>query len=530
MKNTTLYDAIIVGGGHNGLIASCYLAMAGLNVLILEKKDSIGGATYSSRLFAGIDARVSVYSYLISLLPKKILSDLGIHFETRQRAIASYTPVGKDGKQRGLLISNGSEAVTRQSFAEFTGSDQAFIRYQKLQEMVEIFAQKVWPTLLLPLPSKQELRRKFQTKAEQTIWEYFVEKPLSRLIEDHLADDTIRGAVFTDAKIGFLTFPDDPTFLQNRTFIYHTIGQGTGEWRVPVGGMGALVDALQARALGLGVTIQTSAEVTQVDHAVALSAVHFIVGGKETTADAHFVLFNTSSDIINQCLPGACQEEQVEGSVLKMNMILKILPTMKDSHVSASDAFTGTLHLNEGYEHMKASYRNTKDDFWQAGTRDGELPGEMYCHSLTDASILSKDLQAKGYHTLTLFGLDVPYHWFVKDNARVKAEITQNYLQSINHFIEEDIFDCLAKDADGNLCLDIKSPLDLEQSLSLPKGNIFHGNLTWPFAEKDEEAGTRGVETAYENVVICGSSAKRGGAVSGIPGYHAAMKVLGQSG
>ena len=112
----------------------------------------------------------------------------------------------------------------------------------------------------------------------------------------------------------------------------------------------------------------------------------------------------------------------------------------------------------------------------------------------------------------------------------MKAEITQNYLQSINHFIEEDIFDCLVKDADGNLCLDIKSPLDLEQSLSLPKGNIFHGNLTWPFAEKDEEAGTRGVETAYENVVICGSSAKRGGAVSGIPGYHAAMKVLGQSG
>jgi phytoene dehydrogenase-like protein len=207
--------------------------------------------------------------------------------------------------------------------------------------------------------------------------------------------------------------------------------------------------------------------------------------------------------------------------VFKINMLLKRLPAVKAIGVDAADAFSGTFHLNEGYEHMKASYQNA-----QAGILMERLPGEMYCHSLTDPSILSRDLQEQGYHTLTLFGLDAPYDWFTRSNEQKRDEITQNFLRSIQHFVEEDLTECLAVDANGKLCIEAMSPLDLESSLGLPKGNIFHGNLTWPFAEDDKEAGAWGVETHYDNVLICGSSAKRGGAVSGIPGHNAAMKVL----
>jgi phytoene dehydrogenase-like protein len=522
MNNQTYFDAVIIGGGHNGLVAACYLAKAGRKVLILEKNEHMGGATYSNNLFSGIDARVSVYSYLISLLPKKILADIGIYFDMRQRLVASYTPNVINTKHRGLLISNVSEEVTRQSFIDFFGNDREYLRYKKLGETIEIFAQKVWPTLLSPLMPKNEFQKKFQTKEERIIWDYFIEKPLSFLIEDHLTDDLVRGSVFTDAKIGVSTYPNDPSLLQNRTFIYHVIGQGSGEWRVPVGGMGALVDALKQKALALGVVIKTSSEVVGVDHAVPNSTVYYQHNGTELAVMANFVLFNTSSDIANRCLPGAYQEDQVAGSVLKINMVLKKLPTMKDASVSNRDAFTGTLHLNEGYQHMQASYQNARN-----GIQMNAIPGEIYCHSLTDPSILSNDLQEKGYHTLTLFGLDVPYHWFTNENGKIKAVVTQNFLRSINEHIEEDIASCLATDADGNLCIDAKSPVDLEQSLGLPKGNIFHGNLTWPFASSQEEAGTWGVETNYINVLMCGSSAKRGGAVSGIPGHHAAMKVLG---
>lgn len=521
MNNDKMFDSVIVGGGHNGLIASCYLASAGLRVLILEKNNHLGGATWSNYTFPGVDVRVSEYSYLISLLPKKILSDLNINLEIRKRSIASFTPLLNKGSTTGILVSNTSEDTTRNSFIKFTGDEREYQKYRILQEKLVIFARNVWPTLLSPIPSKKELHDKFQQKEEREIWEYLVEKPLSALIEDHLTDDLVRGIVFTDAKIGHLTNPDDPTLLQNKTFLYHIIGQGTGEWSVPVGGMGALVDALKKKAQTLGVSFETSAKVVKVDHGVPNSVVRYEKDEKEMSVAATSVLFNTASNIVNQCLPHAYVEEQVEGSVFKINMVLKKLPGLKGDSILSKDAFTGTFHLNESYEHMKTSYRNAKN-----GTKMDTLPGEMYCHSLTDPSILSTELQEKGYQTLTLFGLDVPYHWFTQDNAAMKDEITQNYLRSINQYIDEDILECLARDADGNLCLEAKSPVDLENSIGLPKGNIFHGNLTWPFAEVDDDVSTWGVETNYDNVLICGSSAKRGGAVSGIPGHNAAMKVL----
>lgn len=525
MEPNTTYDAIVIGGGHNGLIAACYLGMAGQRVLILEKNEAVGGATFSKTLFPGVDARVSVYSYLVSLLPPKILSDLGLRFDLRQRSIASYTPVERGGKYSGLLISNASEEVTRQSFMELTGDEREYQGYRRLQEVTEVFARKVWPTLLSPLLSKDEMQQQFQTPEERRAWEYLVELPLAHLIEDHLSDDTVRGAVFTDAKIGVLTHPEDPSLLQNRTFLYHTIGQGTGEWRVPVGGMGSLVHALEGKARALGVMITTSAEVMRVEPAAAAHTVHFRLDGNERSVKARYVLFNTASNIANRCLPGVYQEEQVEGAVFKINMVLKGLPAVQDPRVTAREAFTGTLHINEGYENMKRAYRYALGE-----TRMADIPGEVYCHSLTDPSILSPHLQAEGYQTLTLFGLDVPYHWFALENAAVREEITGKYLRALSRFTGGDFRDCLAQDADGSPCLEAKSPLDLENSLGLPQGNIFHGNLSWPFAENKAEAGTWGVETQYENIYICGSSAKRGGAVSGIPGHNAAMKILGRMG
>jgi len=135
-------------------------------------------------------------------------------------------------------------------------------------------------------------------------------------------------------------------------------------------------------------------------------------------------------------------------------------------------------------------------------------------------------LNERGFQTITLFGLDFPYHLFEKDNDRVRNEVVEKYLAAINQFLEEPIESCLAKDAHGNPCLEAMSAVDLERKIHLPKGNIFHGNLTWPFVETKEEAGLWGVETWHENIFLCGSAAKRGGAVNGIPGHNAAMKVL----
>src|ERR671922_1196018 len=120
------YDVVILGAGHNGLVAAAYLARVGLSVLLLEKNDYIGGASTSQRLFPDYDARLSRYAYLVSLLPYKIIEDLGLKLELRRRAVASCTPYVNHGHDGALLLSNVDEEVNRRSMLELTGSDNEF--------------------------------------------------------------------------------------------------------------------------------------------------------------------------------------------------------------------------------------------------------------------------------------------------------------------------------------------------------------------------------------------------------------------
>ena len=153
-------------------------------------------------------------------------------------------------------------------------------------------------------------------------------------------------------------------------------------------------------------------------------------------------------------------------------------------------------------------------------------PFETYCHTLTDDSILSPALRAEGYQTLTLFGLDAPYRLFTMDGEDAEAGMQRRYLAAINRITAEPFEDCLARDSKGDLCIEIKSPQDLEKELDLDQGNIFHNSLSWFFTDDPEEDGTWGVETDMRGVYRCGSSALRGGAVSGVPGFLAARKIF----
>jgi phytoene dehydrogenase-like protein len=164
------------------------------------------------------------------------------------------------------------------------------------------------------------------------------------------------------------------------------------------------------------------------------------------------------------------------------------------------------------------------------GQLPDKTPCEVYCHTLTDDSILAPELREKGFHTMTLFGLDTPWSLFARDNKTMKTLAEKKFIVSMNQWLEEPLEDCLAVARDGSLCIESKSPVDIEDALGMYHGNIFQDAPTFPFAEKQGQIGKWGVETEYENVFLCGSSARRGGAVSGIPGHNAAMKVLGALG
>jgi phytoene dehydrogenase-like protein len=517
------YDVVILGAGHNGMVAAAYLTRAGLSVLLLEKNDYIGGATTSEQVFPDYDARLSRYSYLVSLFPEKIMRDLGLQFELRRRATGSFTPYVREGKHGGLLLSNVSDEQSAQSMLELTGGHSEHEQLKKFYNLSRVFAEQTWDSMLEPLGAKSEFQKRFESDdIGREAWRSLAEEPLGRAIERYLKDDLVRGLVLTDGKIGVFTHPHDPSLLQNRCFLYHLIGNKTGEWKVPVGGMGAVARELESAARKGGAEFLTEVDLETMELDGAKKTVAFRHGRKSCTVDARFVLTNFGRNVLAR-YSGHRFEADVtdEGSVFKINMLLTRLPKLKARAHPSTEAFCGTFHSDEGYEQMNASYEQAAK-----GRLPEKTPCEVYCHTLTDDSILAPDLRDKGFQTMTLFGLDSPYSLFAASNETMRHRAEEKFVESLNQWFEEPLQDCLAVARDGSLCIESKSPVDIEESLGMYHGNIFHDALTFPFAEHDEEAGRWGVETEFPNVFLCGSSAQRGGAVSGIPGHNAAMKVL----
>lgn len=511
------YDVVIVGAGHNGLVAAAYLARAGRSVLVLERQDHAGGAAVSAQAFSGLDARLSRYSYLVSLLPNKIVEDLGLRFRTRQRRISSYTPAVVDGRPSGLLVED-DEARTRESFRRLTGSDGDFDAWQRFYGMTQRMARRVFPTLTGPLPSRAELERLVDDKEA---WEALFERPLGETIEARFSNDLVRGVVLTDALIGTFTHAHDESLRQNRCFLYHVIGNGTGDWNVPVGGMGALTGALADAARAAGAEIVLGHDVVGIDTDGSRAEVRYRSEAGEGTAAAGSVLGNVAPSTLARLLgeePDPA-EPAPEGAQLKVNMLLRRLPRLRDRDVDPRDAFAGTFHIAESYSQLETAYREAA-----AGRIPGTAPSEIYCHSLTDPSILGPELVERGYHTLTLFGLHMPARLFAGDGDRAREEALRATVAALDACLDEPIADCLAVDADGRPCIEAKTPQDLEAALGLPSGHIFHRDLSFPYG--DEESGRWGVETAHRNVLLCGAGATRGGGVSGIPGHNAAMALL----
>jgi phytoene dehydrogenase-like protein len=508
------HDAIVVGGGHNGLVAATLLARGGKSVLVLERREQIGGGAVSGRPFESVDARLSRYSYLVSLFPAELARELGLRVELRTRSISSYTPLG-DG---GLLVSS-DERQASASMARATGDPLAFDRWQGFYAMLAEVARRLSPSLIAPLRSREQLR---ELVADDAAWAALFEQPLAHLLDHTFESDLVKGVVLTDATVGTFAPAADAELRQNRCFLYHVIGDGTGLWKVPVGGMGALTEELARAAQSAGAEIRTAAEVTSVQTDGHQAEV---VCGDGTRHQAAHVLANVAPAVLSELLGDRAEEPAPEGSQLKINMLLRRLPRLRDSQVTPEQAFAGTFHVNEGYEQLQVAY-----DQACAGQVPALPPCELYCHSLTDPTILSDDLRAAGVQTLTLFGLHMPARLFEPDHDEAKRAALEATLRSMNSVLAEPIEDCLALDGDGAPCLEVLTPLEVQAQLGMPGGHIFHRDLSWPFAESDADVGRWGVETAHANVWVCGAGARRGGGVSGIPGHNAARAVQAASG
>jgi phytoene dehydrogenase-like protein len=430
---------------------------------------------------------------------------------------------------KGLLVDAGDPAATRASFREVTGADADHAAWESFHAMLRRVAETVSPTLTEPLRSRAQMRALI---ADDAAWNALFEDPIGDAVAHAFGDELVAGLVLTDALIGTFASVASTDLVQNRCFLYHVIGDGTGEWKVPVGGMGSVSQALCDAARGAGAELLANAEVRAVDPLADAVEVTFTGGAgerDELTVRADHLLCGAAPTELDRLMgspPGdVAADDAPEGSQMKLNMILSRLPLLRDEAVTSERAFAGTFHVNESLPQLERAYSEA------AGGRIPAVPPcEAYCHSLTDASILGTELQASGAHTMTVFALHMPARLFAGDLSHARAAAVEATMRSLESVLAEPIEDCLLRAPGGVPCIEARSPLDIEHELRMPRGHIFHRDLRWPFAESAGEVGTWGVETEHPRVLICGAGARRGGAVSGIPGRNAAMAVLARTG
>ena len=521
------FDAVIVGAGHNGLVTAAYLARAGWKVLVLERREVVGGACVTEELWPGF--KVSTASYVCSLFRPRIVRELALHrhgFELIPRSPSSFTPF-LDG--RSLLL-GPDPALCAREIAKFSARDAE--TYPRYEAMLERIAALVEPTLETTPPDPWSRRPRDLLALARLAWRFARLGPRDgaravevltgsarQILDRWFESEPLKVVLATDAIIGAFASPSTPG--TGYVLFHHVMGETNGArgvWAYVRGGMGGLAQALASAARAAGAEIRVNAPVRKILVREGRATGVVLEDGTEiaakrvaSNADAHvtFLKLVDPAELPPEFLEEVKAIDYTSPS-LKINVALAELPdfTARPGR-EPGPQHRGTIHIAESFDYMERAFDDAKYGRWSRSPI-------LEC---TIPSVLDPTVAPPGRHVMSIFTQYAPTHlregsW---DEEKEKYadrcfEILEAYAPNFRRAVID---------------RQVLSPLDLERRFGLTGGNIFQGAMTLDrLFFLRPVAGYANYRTPIRGLYLCGAATHPGGGVMGACGYNAAREML----
>ena len=528
---TKRYDAVIIGGGHNGLVCAFYLARAGLKVRVLERRHVVGGAAVTEEFHPGF--RNSTASYTVSLLRPKVIADMRLHergWRIVERTISNFFPHAD-----GYLKLGGGTARTQAEFARFNAKDAAtFPAYEaaleRVAEVLRDLALKTPPNAgggiraLLAAAAQGRRLSGMDVEAQRDVMDLFV-KSARDFLDGWYANDFIKAAFGFDAVVGNYASPDTPGSAY--VLLHHVFGEVNGKkgaWGHSVGGMGAITQYMAEACVELGVEISLEAPVAQVlvdggkVGGVRLDSGEEIAANIVAANVGPALLFRQLIDPAD--LPPAFARRmggyKTGSGTFRMNVALSELPDFTVLPGSArAEHHTAGIIIAPTLDYMDRAFTDAKASGWSR-----EPIVEMKLPTTVDDS-----LAPPGQHIASLF-----CHQFAPVLPPA-ADGTARSWDDEREAAADHIIATVTRHAPNFraaiIARQIHSPLDLERKFGLIGGDIFHGHMSLDqlYAARPM-LGHGDYRAPITGLYMCGSGTHPGGGVTGAPGHNAAHEIL----
>ena len=508
------YDVIVIGAGHNGLIAATYLAKAGKSVAVLERRAIIGGATVTEEHFPGYN--LSTCSYVCSLLLPEVVAELDLHrhgYDARPFDPQVFAPQ-LDG--RYFMCSLDGEE-THEQLQKFSKADAD--NWGPYWDHWERIIEAAWPLIMGPPPGLSDLERAFDYPGGQEDLRLLLFGTVAEFLDRYFECDEIKGPLSTGGVIGSNLGPRSPGSAYVK--FHHLLGNldgRRGAWGYVRGGMGAVADAIAGAGREAGVQIITDAEVAEIDASSGVATGVRLLDGRRFTSDAIISTADPQRTFLQMVDRGSLPSDFVtaietmkrQGSVVKVLLGLGGLPDFTSlPGTDIGPQHTGGIMICPSVDYVQDAWLDA-----EAGRPSARPFMDCYIQTATEDG-----LAPEGKHTLSMFVQYAPYELAEGDWESRRDEIGQNIIDTFAEYAPN-----LPNAIEH---ISVLGPPDIESIVGITGGNIFHGEITPDQMFNYRPApGQTGYESPIEGLYLGGSGIWPGGAVFGAPGRNCAREVI----